>query len=291
MQRRAAAVSVVFFLVVSAASYGVIATAEEPTVDFEDPEYDLAAGESFELDGQEHTVTSIEASMESSGGGGHGGGGGETLVRSGEIAWTNESARYTETWANGSSVTLDNQSYTVVIDAGEDPSAFTLREDLNRTAILQDDPDAENELLTDDDGNEWVVINQDGDRTLVAPEEYFPEPPTQRYEEGDSFDYNGQNVVVDDVSSDQVTLAWTAPRENTVSLGHLQNVTLQGSTYLVFFPNNETVYLTQNFDSYRTQSNQIDRHHEYVNGLWGVNIVSGLAAFALLGLAYLPSRY
>jgi hypothetical protein len=288
MQRRAAAVSVVFFLVVSAASYGLIATAEEPSVGFENPEYSLSTGQSFEVGGQEYTVTSIEASMESSGGG-HGGGG-ERLVRSGEVAWTNESARYTESWDNGSSVSIDNQSYTVVVDSGEDPAAFTLREELDREAILQDDPDAENQLVTYN-GSDWVVINRDGNRTLVAPEEYFPEPATQRYEEGDQFSYNGQQVSVADVTADQITLAWTAPRENTRSLGHLENVTLQGSTYLVFFPNNDTVYLTQNFDSYRTQSNQIDRHHEHVNGLWGVSILSGLAAVALLGLAYLPSRY
>lgn len=166
MQRRAAAVSVAFFLVVSAASYALIATAEEPTVDFEDPEYSLQEGDSFTAGGQEYTVTAIEATVES-GDDGHGGGGGETVVRSGELSSGNE----------------------------------------------------------------------------------------------------------------------------TTNLDHLDNVTIGDQTYLVFFPNNDTVYLTQQFEAYDRQTAEIDQHHVHVNGLWGVSILSGLAAFALLGMAYLPSRY
>jgi hypothetical protein len=290
MQRRAAAVSVAFFLVVSAASYALIATAEEPTVDFEDPEYSLQQGESVTLDDQEYTVTSIEASTESSGG--DHGGGGETLVRSGEVSWTIESASYTESLGNGSTVTIDNVTYAVVIDSGDDPSGFTLREELDRGAILQNDPDANNETYTDEQGNEFVVLQRDGEEELVPVDEYF-EPEERSYEVGDQLTYEGQAqpVTVDEVTADAVTVAWTAPRENTQSLNHLENVTINDQTYLVFFPNNDTVYLTQQFEAYEQQTAQIDQHHRHVNGLWGVNILSGLAAFAMLGLAYLPSRY
>ena len=289
MQRRAAAVSVAFFLVVSAASYSLIATAEEPTVDFEDPEHSLQQGESFTLADQEYTVTSIDASVELTGGD-HGGG--EALVRSGEISWTVESASYTDTLGNGSSITVDNVTYTVVIDNDEDPAGFTLREELDREAILQDDPNANNQTFTDAQGNEFVILQRDGEEELVPVEEYFT-PEKQTYEVGDQLTYEGQDqpVTVDDVSGDAVTLAWTAPRENTASLNHLENVSINDQTYLVFFPNNETVYLTQQYDAYEQQTTQIDQHHRHVNGLWGVNILSGLAAVAMLGLAYLPSRY
>lgn len=290
MQRRAAAVSIAFFLVVSAASYALIATAEEPTVDFEDPEYSLQQGESFTMDGQDYNVTSIEASMQSSGGGGHGGGGGETLVRSGEISWTNESASYTESWDNGSSVTIDNVSYTVLVGDGEDPSSFTLREELDRQAILQNDTDANNETYTDDNGDEYVVVQGEDGEELVPVEEYF-DTEERTYEEGDQLTYNGQQVTVETVTADAATVTWTASRENTASLTHLENVTLGDQTYLVYFPNNDTVYLTQQFDAYDRQTERIDQHHRHVNGLWGVNILSGLAAFLMLGLAYLPSRY
>jgi hypothetical protein len=290
MQRRAAAVSVAFFVLVSAASYALIATAESPEVTFENPEPELQQGDAVEVGGQQHTVSSISAEMESSGGGGHGGGGGGTLVRSGEISWTNESARYTETWDNGSTVTRDNQSYTVVVENASDPASFVLREQINRTAILLEDENAENELATYN-GSEWVVINRDGEQTLVAPEEYFPEPNERQYAEGDNFPYNGQRVVVADVTSSAVTIEWTAPRENTISLAQETNVTIQDQTYLVFFPDNSTVYLTQDFESYQAQTNQIELHHEHESGLWGIIILSGIAVTMLLGMAYLPSRY
>lgn len=181
MQRRAAAVSVAFFVVISAASYALVATAEEPTVSLENPDHSLEQGESFTVNGQEYTVSKIEATKESTGGGGgHGGGGGEEkLVRSGELTWTNESAQNA---SNGSA-------------------------------------------------------------------------------------------------------------QNTVQLEHRSNVTLQGTTYLAFFPNNETVYLTQDFEAYHQETSRIERFHEHVSGLWGVSILSGIAAALLLGMAYLPSRY
>lgn len=288
MQRRAAAVSVAFFLVVSAASYALIATAEEPTVDFEDPEYSLQQNQSFTQDGQEYTVTAIEATTES-GGGGHGGGGGETLVRSGEISWTNESARHTESWDHGSTVTIENVTYNVTVESGEDPSAFTLREEPDREAILADDPNAENETVTSG-GEEYVVLRNNSERELVPVDEYF-DPEVRNYETGDQLAYQGEQVTVDSVTNDTVTVTWTAPREQTTSLNHLENATLGEQTYLVFFPNNDTVYLTQQFDAYDRQTTEIDQHHDHVNGLWGVSILSGLAAFALLGMAYLPSRY
>lgn len=289
MQRRAAAVSIAFFLVVSAASYSLIATAEEPTVDFEDPEHSLQQGESFALADQEYTVTSIDASVESSGGD-HGGG--EALVRSGEVSWTVESASYTDTLGNGSSVTVENVTYTVVIDNNEDPTGFTLREELDREAILQEDPSANNQTYTDDQGKEFVVLQDDGQEEFVPVGEYFT-PEERTYEVGDQFTYEGQEqqVTIDDVSADTVTLAWTAPRENTASLNNLENVSINDQTYLVFFPNNETVYLTQQYDAYEQQTAQVDQHHRHLNGLWGVNILSALAAVAMLGLAYLPSRY
>lgn len=290
MQRRAAAVSVAFFVLVSAASYALIATAESPEVSFENPEHSLQQNDTLEVGGQQYTVSSITAEMESSGGGGHGGGGGETLVRSGELTWTNESARYTETWDNGSTVTRDNQSYTVLVENASDPTSFVLREQINRTAILLEDENAENELATYN-GSEWVVINRDGNQTLVSPEEYFPEPTERQYAEGDNFPYNGQRATVADVTTGAATVQWTAPRNNTVSLAQESNVTIQGQTYLVFFPDNSTVYLTQDFQSYQQQTHQIELHHQHESGLWGIIILSGIAVTMLLGMAYLPSRY
>ncbi|MFC6724799.1 hypothetical protein ACFQE1_10535, partial [Halobium palmae] len=76
MQRRAAAIFAAFFLLTSVASYSLIATAHQPSIEFEDPAYSLSANESFEVGGTQYNVSAIEATAGGGGGGGHGGGGG-----------------------------------------------------------------------------------------------------------------------------------------------------------------------------------------------------------------------
>jgi hypothetical protein len=49
--------------------------------------------------------------------------------------------------------------------------------------------------------------------------------------------------------------------------------------------------LTQDFESFRAQNDDIDSFTEQKNGLWGVTILSWLSVIFLVGLAYLPSRY
>jgi len=60
MQRRAVAVSVVFFVLVATASYALIATAEEPTITLEDADYELSEGEEFTVGDRTYTVAEIE---------------------------------------------------------------------------------------------------------------------------------------------------------------------------------------------------------------------------------------
>lgn len=280
MQRRAAAIYVVFFLVIGAASYSLIATAEEPTVQFENPERQYQQGDRFTVNDREYNVSSISATTSD----------GE-VSRSGKLTWTNQSARYTETWANESNVTLGNQSYQVLIPNESDPSTLTLRKNLNRSAILQNDSRADNETVTRN-GSEYVVVQQEsGNATLVPADQYFPDPETRQLNEGQQIDYKGNRTTVENVSQADATLAWTAPRTNQVSLSDENNVTLNGETYLVNFPDNETVVFTQNFESYDRQTEEIATYHTHVNGLWGVTILSGATVLLLVGLAYMPSRY
>jgi len=157
MQRRAAAIYAALFLVVGAASYSLIATATQPTVDFENPDHTLSAEDSFEVDGQEYTVREISAEVS---GGGHGGGG--ELARSAVIARTNESGQYTETWANGSTVSFDGTEWHVIVPNESDPGEFTLREEIDETAILENDSDADNETVIHN-GTRMVVVERDVD--------------------------------------------------------------------------------------------------------------------------------
>ncbi|MFB6126729.1 MAG: hypothetical protein ABEJ79_05465 [Halolamina sp.] len=294
MQRRAAAVSTVVFLLVGAGAYGLIATAEQPHVEIDDGQR-LSAGDTLSAGGQTYTVDAVKAEM-SGGGGGHGGGGGETLERSAEIGWTEESARYTASWDNGSVVTHDGEEWTVVVDAAEDPTTFTLREEIDRQAILQNDSEADNETVTRN-GTEYVVVEDDSDddnASLVPAAEYFPEPERRQFAEGDAIDYQeapNQSVSVDAVDAETVTLAWTAPKEHSTTVTNHANVTLGGETYFAHFPNNETVVLSQNFGELREEQRDIDEYKRHRNGLWGVSILSGVVASLMVAMAFLPSRY
>jgi hypothetical protein len=83
MQRRAAAMYLVFFLVVGAGAFGLLQTAEEPTITMEGDAH--TAGDTVTLNGQEFTVASADSG-------------------NGELSWVNESAVITNSIDNGSEV-------------------------------------------------------------------------------------------------------------------------------------------------------------------------------------------
>lgn len=286
MQRRAAAIYVAFFLVIGAASYSLIATAQTPEVQFQNPDYSLSQGDTFQIDGQTYNVSEMSASME---GGGHGGG--ASLSRSATITYTEQSAEYTDTWENNTSVTVQDGNWTVFVPNQSNPSQFTLEQNVNRTAILQQDPNADNETVTRN-GEEFVVVqSQGGNATLVPASEYFPSPQTQQVSEGDTLQYQGNQTNVANVTQSGVEVTWTAPRTNTVDVASNSNVTLSNRTYLAHFESNETLQLTQDFENYRAQQEEIDTFHTQENGLWGIVILCGSVAVLLVALAFLPSRY
>lgn len=287
MQRRAAAVYVAVFLLVGTASYALIATAERPAVRFDDPEFELERGDEFAVDGRTYTVTEITAEVE--GGDGHGGGG--DLVRSGALAWINESARHTETWETGSTVTVDGTEFEVQTDATDgETGRVRLVETQNRSAILAADPAADDETVSRD-GEAFVVVTENGSARLVATDEYFPARPTVAYAEGETFALRGNRTTVAAVTNESATVAWTAPRTNTVELTDETNATLAGQRYFVYFPDNSTVQLESDPGVYADQTAEIDEFVRHRNGLWGVTILSGVASVLLVGMAFLPSRY
>jgi len=286
MQRRAAAIYVAFFIVLGAASYSVIATATAPTIGFENPDHRLSEGDQFSVEDRQYTVSAISAEMED--GGGHGGG--ASVTRSGQVTWTNDTARYTQTWDHNSTVTYQDETYRVLVEDADDPTAFQLVEEVNRTGILQEDPSVENETVTVN-GTEYVVSQEGDDRSLTPASEYFPSPESTEYAEDDGLQYQGNATTVADVTSDGATLAWTAPQTNTVDVGNEGNVTLNGQQYFAYFPDNSTLVLESDYGVYQEQTEEIDTYHQHVNGLWGVSIVSFVTAIMLLGMAYMPSRY
>lgn len=291
MQRRAAAIYFVFFLVVGAAAYayiGVAQSSQQPAFNVDGPT--LAGNESTTIDGTEYTAAEV-GHESSGGGGGHGGGGGEgALVAT--LEWTNDSARQTATLENESTVTYQDTSYTVLVANGSDVSSFTLREELNVSAILANDDAVENSVATRND-TEYVVYREND--SLHPLSEYLPEPDTRQFSTGDSYQYEGNETTVAEVTSSGVTLEWTGPVANSEELQEGTNVTLaNGEQYFAHFPDgqDEAVMLVSvdQYESYQATVSQRDYLGERVNGLWGIVIISGSAAFLILSMAYMPHR-
>ena len=267
MQRRAAAIYVALFVLIGAASYSLIATAQQPTVEFDDPTYELSQGDQLDVGGQTYTVAGVS----------------ET---GGELQYTDESAEYTVTWENDSTQTVDNEEWRVVIE-GEEPTAVRLREEINETAILRNDADASEETV-EQNGTRYVVLNNS---RLVPAAEYFPDPETRTYAEGDTLAYQGNTTTVDSVTTDAAELTWTAPRTEAIEVEHEANVTIGEQTYFAYVADGSTIQLIDDYSSYQQQTTAIEQFQTYENGLWGVSIVSLLTAVFMIGFAYLPSRY
>lgn len=285
MQRRAATAFVLLFLVLGAGSYGLIATAQQPQVAFEDPEHRLSVGDQLTVDNRQYTVSSLSAQEE---GGDHGGG--TTVTYSGALEWTNDSATYTETWATGDVVTADGFEGNVTVENTTDPDRFTLVEPIDRSAVLANDSAADNETVTRD-GEEFVVVTEGNETRLVPAGEYFPDPETRMLSEGGTVDYAGNQTTVGNVTRSEVPVSWTAPRTNTVELSNEANVTLADQTFFVYFTSDSEVVLESSYSVYASQTAQIADFTRIQNGLWGISILSGVSAVMLIGMAFMPSRY
>ena len=274
------------FLVLAAGAYGLIAVNAAPTVTVEDPDHRLTAGDQFTVDDRTYTVASV--SVEEEEGDGHGGGGGVTYAAS--VAWTNDTARYTETLAAGDTVDLDrtfqgarlNGTYAVIVPNVSEPSEATLR------AMPED--------LTyeERDGVTYVEITEDDGSIRSIPIDQYDALQRATVTEG-TVSYLGNETRVS-VTDEGVTLSWTAPRTETVDLAHEQNATLNGQRMFTFFPHaepddsNPEVLLTSDASDYRDRVAQSERYHERTNGLWGITLVSVVAAVLLVGLAFLPRK-
>ncbi|NEU58584.1 hypothetical protein [Halorussus sp. MSC15.2] len=270
MQRRAATVYAVLFLVIAAGSYSLIGVAQEPGIDVQGETY--AQNDTLTVNGYEYTVASV-------------GDGEGTLTR------VNQSARYTATWENNSTVQLDNSTYLVSIPNTSDPSQVTLRQQFNLS---------DNTTTVEQNGTEYVVVDDGQNKSLVPVDEYkrqqFGEPDTRQYSESQTFQFEGNQTTVTNVTADAATLAWNAPRTLETSLSDGGTVDLgpenNNQTFVAHFPEGQegVVQLSQNVEAYQSQVDDIDHFNERIAGLWGVTILSGLTVVLLFGLAFLPNK-
>jgi hypothetical protein len=266
MQRRAAAVSVAIFVLLAAGSFTLMGAAQQPDLTLEDPEYSIVAEDEETIEGTTYTFTAVEAD-------------------SATAEWTNQSAQYTEEWSVDDTVVYEGDNYTVAIPDQSDTNYFELREvqTVDRPTVEQN-------------GTTYVVVEEDGDKTLVPRDEYLPQQTVYRFQTGDQIDRpnNDNTTTVASVSESSVTIQWFAPKTFEVSFSEGENTTLGGTNYLAHVEtggSQNVLELTTDYEDYKSDVDAQNYFHERMNGLWGIIILSGLAAALLVMLAFLPSRY
>ncbi len=273
MQRRAAGVYIVVFLVIAAGAYSLIGVAQEPTVSVENPDKTLSQqGQKFNVDGRQYNVTSLSDG-------------------SAEVAWTNQSATYSAELANNSTIQRNNTTFRVLIPNQSNPNQATLREVQNLS----------NNTQTVQQGNQtYVVINgsdngSSGNKSLVPVDQYkqqqFGEPQTQTLRQGNNFQYSNNSTTISNITKEAVMLEWSAPKTTTTSLSSGSQAQLgPNNQSFVAYSEGGKVLLSSDVEGYQEQNQEINHFNERIAGLWGVSILSFLAALLLAMLAYLPVK-
>lgn len=277
MQRRAVAVYAAVFLLIAAASYGLVTTAETPRVAVENPDYKLTSGETFSVGGQTYTAATVEEVTED---GGHGS---SSTHMSGTIEWNMTDVENTDQLAVGDTAMIDQQEWAVQEIT---PPAVTFEAVLDRTAILEADPDADNQTYSDDSG-EFVIVNDQ----RVAASEYF-DPATTTLSEGETASYEGTEATVDSVTNDSVQFLWRTDESQSTELAGGDTIELaDGNEYIAYFESADTIALTNDHAAYQAQIAAKQQFADRSAGLQYAAVVSLLIVLSLVAFAFLPSRY
>ncbi|OTF04375.1 hypothetical protein [Halorubrum sp. SD612] len=273
------AVFVALFLAIAGVAGALTATAESPEIALENPEIDASQGESIDVGGETYVVAGISESENDDG----------QMVISGTLE-RNFTAETSETWANGSTVSVDDREWRVEIP-GENATQFTLVEVLDRQAILAADDAAENETVTLEDGEYVALTDDSGERTLVPVGEYFPVPEERTHAVGETLEYGGQTVTVDDVTAGGAVLVWETTETETVEIAQQSTVTIGDTDYVAHFPDASTLRMSTDIEAYEAQVTEMERFDRYNSGLSRVLVLSVLSSIMLAGMAFIPSRY
>lgn len=349
MQRRVTAIYFVFFLVLGAGAYSVIAFADAPTIDV--PGQTYGNNDTFRAGGQEYTVTGVSqdggslaytnqsfrytAALANN-----------STVPAADVVWSGQRARHSQTFEDGSSIQYNGSEHTVQVNgsnvtfqgeggnqsfadgdtlqyrgnnttvASVEPdtsvtlawgepyrvtianesnvSSFTFVQEFNVTNRLRNDPAVYNQTTTVN-GTEHVTYRENNTNRPLS--EYLPEPERKEVAEGDDLQYQNNGTTVANVSRSEVTLEWVQPKNQTVELSEGGNVTLADDTqYFAHFHSEggePRVTLAKTQQSYSVYSEELGRQayfQERMNGLWGVIILSAIAAILVAALALMPVK-
>lgn len=267
MQRRAAAMYVLFFVLIAVGSFAIVNSAEAPDPAMDEFDHQLTVDDTITIDGTTYTLTRID-------------------VFSATFEWTQPEAEQVGTIGNESEIELEGTEYAVEIDPGDEPEGVTL---------LEQYPEHDLETV-EIDGVTHVVIEEDNETSVVPEEEYLEDEhgPRERLELGvdDSFVWDDANasVTIDGISPTSVTVSWVGPMNRSITVQSGQPTEIGQTTYVANFVGTEYIQLTTDVEAYEEHRDEIDTHEERSQGFWGITVLSLLAAVLLGGLAYLPRR-
>jgi hypothetical protein len=280
MQRRVAALYFAFFVLIGAGAFGFVQVGmSQPTVSLDGPT--LAQNDTMTVGERTYTLATV--------------GPDDAGDPVGELTWTNESAQATATLANGSTTLYRGEEFRVAVENGSDGASLRLIEVQNASALLAADPAVEDTPVTQ--GGVEYVLYADNQTRGPPVVEYLPAPETVAFAAGDQLQYQADSGTVtadvQDVRASGATLTWSTTVTNTVELAEGSNVTLNGATHLVHFPDNESVQVLpadRYYGAYQSELAAVEAFDERQNGVWGVFIVCVVAAIVLITAAYLPVK-
>ncbi|MFW5939334.1 MAG: hypothetical protein ACOCSD_03575 [Halolamina sp.] len=120
------------------------------------------------------------------------------------------------------------------------------------------------------------------------------------FQEGESFNYEGQTYTVDTIDASEedgettyeATIEWnTENGTESASVGQHGNVTLGEDTFFAHFDSGDEVIISADFATLRQHEFETAQYETQTNGLWGVAILNGVVLIILTAMGYLPSRY
>ena len=328
MQRRAAAIYVVFFVLVAVGAFSLTTVAQEPSVSVAGQNY--SQGDSLSASGMEWTVNINDGE--------------------GNVSRVNESARFTTSIANNSSLLFASGEYRPAPNgsdggAGTGTGTGSPSPDATGTPGVSGTSLATGGAASNDSATRFRVVipnasagnasdgNASGNASNVSSftlrqefvtsqrlredpsvanvaltgengtqyvryrngsteplDEYLPEPTVRNVSVGDSFPYENNSSSVASINSSGATLAWEGNLTRSAELKDGENATIGGTTYVAQFPTNSTVTLSQNVSGYQAEQAKLDEFNDRILGLWGIVIISLFAAVLIIALAYMPVR-
>lgn len=267
MQRRAAAMYVIFFVLIAVGSFAVANVVEAPDPAMDEYDHQLTVDDTVTIDGTTYTLTRID-------------------VFSATFEWTQPEAEQSGTVTNESVIESDGVEFLVEIDAGDEPDGVTLIEQY-----------PEHDLETVEiDGVTYVVIEEDDETRVVPEEEYLEDEhgPRERLEltAGDSFVWDQANasVTIEAISTASITVSWVGPVERSITVQSGQPTEIGQTTFMANFVDTEFIQLTTDIEAYEAHRDEIDTFDERTQGFWGITVLSLLTAVLIGGLSYLPRR-